>query len=239
MKNKRVAVLCQAAAVPAIDGQRKPMKPGGYSDSGADIAFALKTLDIEVLTPQPRPDPRVDTDWVFPDTEAGIESAQALGANVLWANTVLFNGHPLQKTASADVSVVGQSPSIVHRFDDKWYTNRLLRSRGLNVARSVLVGHAAAPANDIIDTSSLTAQNLRRRGLALPLVVKPRRGRGSDGVTRVRTLPELQSAVAGLLSARTVEDGESHAKYGELVILEEFLPGKEITLTVMPPGGYG
>ncbi|MCG8371000.1 MAG: hypothetical protein MJA32_10865, partial [Proteobacteria bacterium] len=46
-------------------------------------------------------------------------------------------------------------------------------------------------------------------------------------------------AVAGLLSARTVEDGESHAKYGELVILEEFLPGKEITLTVMPPGGYG
>ena len=39
MINEPIVVLYQAIQAPVIDGVRKPMKPGGYSDSGADIAY--------------------------------------------------------------------------------------------------------------------------------------------------------------------------------------------------------
>lgn len=37
----RVAVLYQALDPPIINGIRKPKKPDGYQDSGADIAYNL------------------------------------------------------------------------------------------------------------------------------------------------------------------------------------------------------
>lgn len=37
----KIAVLYQKFALPAVNGILKPMKPGGYSDSGADIAYCL------------------------------------------------------------------------------------------------------------------------------------------------------------------------------------------------------
>ena len=36
------AVLYQKHKPPMIDGIDKPLKSGGYSDSGADISFSLK-----------------------------------------------------------------------------------------------------------------------------------------------------------------------------------------------------
>lgn len=45
----KIAVLYQKCALPAVNGILKPMKPGGYSDSGADIAYCL--LKTESMLP--------------------------------------------------------------------------------------------------------------------------------------------------------------------------------------------
>src|ERR1043165_2935490 len=93
--NISVAVLYQAEAPPSKRGIKKPMKPGGYSDSGADIAFALNERSISVKTPSTNPSVDNDYDWIFPDTHQGIKQALSYGANVFWLNTVLFEGHPI------------------------------------------------------------------------------------------------------------------------------------------------
>jgi D-alanine-D-alanine ligase-like ATP-grasp enzyme len=66
---------------------------------------------------------------------------------------------------------------------------------------------------------------LRTLGLAFPLIVKPVRGRGSQGVTLVRDLAAFHGATRALL------DGGA---FGNALIVEEFLDGQELTVTVMP-----
>lgn len=41
---------------PVADGIKKPMKKGGYSDSGADIAYCLKENGEDVIPPCENPD---------------------------------------------------------------------------------------------------------------------------------------------------------------------------------------
>lgn len=50
----KLAVLYQATTPPAINNIVKPLKPGGYSDSGADIAFNLSKY-IPIITPVKSP----------------------------------------------------------------------------------------------------------------------------------------------------------------------------------------
>ena len=217
-----IAVLYQALPPPVIDGLRKEAKPGGYSDGGADIAFALHQAGERMVTPVATPDPTVALDWVFPDTPEGIVAALAAGADVLWANTVLFEGHPLEAVLG-HVAVVGQLPSAMQAFDDKFETNRVLASAGLPVARSFLLARIERPG--VRALAGIEAA-LADHGLQFPLIVKPVRGRGSQGVTLVADLPSLRSAAAALIEAAT---------FGDTLMIEEFLEGQEITATVMPP----
>lgn len=230
-----VAVMYQATAPAEVEGVRKPLKPGGYSDSGADIGFALRAAGIDVVTPTESPDPRADHDWVYPDTTEGIASAISDGATILWANTVLFEGHPLQAVADGSVAVVGQDATLVHLCDDKWYTNSLLRREGLPIATSALLTTDAEEQPGLLSASELSNETLAAAGLGLPAVVKPVRGRGSQGVVVVHHMGGLTAAVDELVQARN-DDGST--RYGRKVILEEYLPGDEITLTVMPAGTY-
>lgn len=92
----KIAVLYQKFALPAVNGILKPMKPGGYSDSGADIAYCLFKNGIDVALPVNKPDVNNDYDWVFPDTKEGIEAAVSMGADTFWLNTVLYDGHPVE-----------------------------------------------------------------------------------------------------------------------------------------------
>ena len=217
-----VALLYQAMPPPVIDGIRKDPKPGGYADSGADIAHALRGAGVKVATPHPDPDPARDLDWVFPDTPDGIAAARAAGASLLWANTVLFAGHPLESVMD-DCWIVGQLPAAMQEADDKFATNARLRAAGLPVAASILAAPVARPGVHALAT--LTPEALAALGLDFPLVVKPVRGRGSQGVTRVDDHAACMDTAASLVDS---------GRFGDELIVEQFLEGAELTVTVMP-----
>ncbi|KAI0013754.1 glutathione synthetase ATP-binding domain-like protein [Xylariaceae sp. FL0662B] len=128
------AVLYQKIDPPLINGTRKPMKPGGYQDSGADIAFNLRKSGVDVVTPiESNLDSADHHGWSFPDTERGILEALNKGVTHLWANTILFASHPLQTStqigAFDKTCIVGQGPLLVERYDDKDYVNSYLRKQ--------------------------------------------------------------------------------------------------------------
>jgi hypothetical protein len=171
-----------------------------------------------VVTPSPFPDPKDDQGWSFPDNEDGILSAIRQGATHLWANTILFSAHPLQTSLRLEeyknkVWVVGQPPLLVEKFDDKEYTNNLLRSRGsFTMPRAWTVNQAD-------DLKSLLASNK----VPYPIVGKPIRGRGSHGVKVCHSDEEIYQHVQHLF------------RESPIVMLEEYLSGEEATVTVMPP----
>ncbi|KAJ5914825.1 D-alanine--D-alanine ligase [Penicillium tannophilum] len=235
-----VAVLYQALPPPIYGGVSKPPKPGGYRDSGADIAYSLKCGGTTMLTPVESPDPANQDHWCFPDNEEGIISAIQKGATHLWANTVLFAEHPLQTSSQltpfeSSIRVVGQAPLCADRFDDKSFTNDLLRQRGgLTLPRSWTVDDPrVSPGISNGSTGLAQAQQSVQKALDevlslieeddYPIVAKPVRGRGSHGVKICENATELAEHVAHLFDE------------SPRVLLEEYLSGEEGTITIMPP----
>ncbi|KOC14938.1 hypothetical protein AFLA70_174g002861 [Aspergillus flavus AF70] len=212
-----VAVLFQDIDPPVINGVRKPRKPGGYQDSGADIAYTLQSKGINITTPDPSPQVFKHEGWCFSDTEEGIVSAVNNGATHLWANTILFDSHPLQQSQkltpyASDIYVVGQPPGLVENCDDKAFLNDKLRSLGgYTLPRSWLV------------TDSHNLDEFVGSMKSFPVVGKPVRGRGSHGVKLCHSPAQLKQHIEVLL-------GES-----PLIMVEEYLSGEEATITVMPP----
>lgn len=129
----KVAVFFQSETPPVVDVNNKPFKPGAYSDSGADIAYALKKSGHDVATPVPAPHAEANMDWVFPDTIQGFSKAYEAGARIFWLNMPLYVGHPVEKLKYADVKFVGQLPSDMQTFDDKFATNKFLKERRIPV----------------------------------------------------------------------------------------------------------
>ncbi|MBD2699475.1 ATP-grasp domain-containing protein [Spirosoma sp. BT702] len=217
-----VGVLYQVNLPPLIDGIPKPMKPEGYADSGADIAFALNNANIKIVTPVVEPNSKIQTQWVFADTEEGICIALSKGANVLWLNTVLYSSHPIEKYLNQGGWVIGQDPVCVEKYDDKWQTNQLLKSHGLPIPHEYIINRS----------DKFQVQTIRdhfNQNFSFPFVVKPIRGRGSIGVTMVHNEQELNRILSFKLPS---------SEFGDAVILEHYLPGQELTITVMPPGNY-
>ncbi|CAG8639187.1 12276_t:CDS:1 [Ambispora gerdemannii] len=230
-----VAILYQALQPPIINGIRKPMKSGGYSDSGADIAYTLRSNGIPIVAPIDNPHPSSNIDWVFPDTKEGIGSAIAKGAKTIWANTVLFDAHPLNNTNILNnVKVVGQLPEATQKYDNKWITNELIRTYALPVPHSILIGYTSH--NGIYGLNDLTPEVLR--DINFPAIIKPIRGRGSQGVKRVDSIEQLKAHAEKLLSSGNVINGQRYSEFGDSLILEQYLKGEEITVVIMPPGMY-
>ncbi|WRT65252.1 uncharacterized protein IL334_002195 [Kwoniella shivajii] len=214
----KTALLHQRAPLPVINGVKKSLKPGGYADGAADIAYALRSAGETVITPVGEPNPTTDLDWSFPDTVTGIRDAVEKGADVIWANGHTHSQHALvelrKELAVKGVRMVGQNPISAEKFDDKEWANRWLASheslRG-SFPRSLLYRKG-----DEKEVSEFP----------LPAMAKPVRGRGSHGVVKVSTPEEIDTALQTLL------------KESDAVLIEEYLAGEEITVTVMPPAEY-
>jgi D-alanine-D-alanine ligase-like ATP-grasp enzyme len=195
----------------------------GYQDSGADIAYNLRNAcGINVATPHTSPDPRDQTHWCFPDTEAGILATLNDGATHLWANTIVYKTHALQVSSKIgnydqDIKVIGQPPCLVELYDDKRYVNDWLRSTGQFSMPKAWTLTRSSLSNAAVQVASLD--------LEYPIVAKPCRGRGSAGVKLCKTAAELSQHVESLYHDASI------------IMLEEFLEGEEATVTVMPPSG--
>jgi len=211
----KVAILYQQNPVPEVDGILKPMKEGGYSDSGADIAYSLREQGVDVVTPVESPNILDNLTWVFPDSTEGISQAIAKGADTFWLNTVLYKNHPIEFFMDKGYWIVGQIPEKVEIYDDKIRTNILLSSNGLPI-----------PKNRVLKEDDVANLDIT---FGLPMVVKPIRGRGSQGVKLVGSKAELND---------TLKDMFDSSEYGNMVYVEEFLSGEEITISVMPAGIY-
>ena len=84
MNIMNIAILYQVKEPPQVGNIRKPMKEGGYSDSGSDLAYELNKNGYNLITPVEHPNEKNNIDWVFGDDEEGITKAINMGADVLW-----------------------------------------------------------------------------------------------------------------------------------------------------------
>ncbi|MEM8891848.1 MAG: carboxylate--amine ligase [Bacteroidota bacterium] len=209
----KLAILYQAHKPPVFDGILKPMKHGGYSDSGADIAFALKD-EIDLVLPADQAEETSDVDWVFPDTTEGIQQAIDKGATHFWLNTLLYGGHPAEPFMDGSRYWIGQLPALVGKHDDKNLTNEFLHESGIPISRSLIFE------KDTLDVKEKPP---------FPLVIKPIRGRGSKGVKVVENRNQFIRESLNLLDSK---------RFGDKMMVESFLPGQEITMAVMPAGNY-
>lgn len=176
------------------------------------------------------PDPADQDQWCYPDTEEGILAAVQRGATHLWANTVLFAEHPLQTSTrltpyESSLKIIGQPPICADRFDDKSFTNDVLRRHGgFTLPRSWTIDDPRP--NKCEDE---TLQKTLNDALAsvkpsdYPIVVKPVRGRGSHGVKICRSADDLRDHTAYLFNE------------SPRVLWEEYLKEEEGTITIMPP----
>ncbi|MES2800731.1 MAG: D-alanine--D-alanine ligase [Bacteroidota bacterium] len=92
---------------------------------------------------------------------------------------------------------------------DKWYCNQFLKNFGINVAKSIfLQSKNQLPLASIIED------------LGLPLFVKPSDSGSSYGISKVKSINELEAAL------------EKAFAEGNTVVIESFLAGTEVTCGV-------
>ncbi len=119
----------------------------------------------------------------------------------------------------AGVPYVGSSPAACRIAWDKPTAKALAVRAGLSTPGSVVLPHAAfreLGAGAVLD---------RLVGhLGLPLIVKPARGGSALGTNRVDKPDELPSAMVSCFS------------YGEAALVEQFVEGTELAITVLDTG---
>jgi hypothetical protein len=102
-------------------------------------------------------------------------------------------------------------PALIERLHDKWEFHALLRSLGLPSPRT---------------WRWESARNVELGSWDFPLILKPPRGEGGVGVRRVDSRPELASLL-----------GPYSAMHGWPILAQEFIPGRDIDLSVLADRG--
>jgi D-alanine-D-alanine ligase len=204
----------------------RPPKPGGYADSSADIAHALRLAGVQVLTPVP--DPINDVDWSWPDTEEALMGLSGR-ASVLWMNAMAPLLHPFHDSRRGHTASVGQPGTLHVQIDDKAAARSACKgsvelptsamvwqdSRVLSEHRDRYQGEHTSL--ESLASSPLSVQAfLDSAGLKFPVVCKPVSGRGSEGVELVRTPEALVEYSRRTFSAES-----------ETSVTEEEMPGVE------------
>lgn len=146
--------------------------------------------------------PASDDEWA--ETLCSLVTAHDVDAVVPTVDEELAVLASLSQALPADTPVVAPRPGVVDTALDKYRTYTRLDDTGHNVPRTWL-----ATDRDAVDRS------------AFPLLVKPRRGRGSRGIERVADPDELTAHLAA-----TEYQPSS-------LLLQEFVAGTEYTTSVV------
>lgn len=99
---------------------------------------------------------------------------------------------------------------------DKYITKLIVAQEGIPVPKHILLrGNVLEDYSDPQDYASFTSE------LGLPIIVKPNDAGSSVGISRVDDLHQIKNAVLDAL------------KYSTSALLEEYIPGRELTVTVV------
>jgi D-alanine-D-alanine ligase len=108
-----------------------------------------------------------------------------------------------------EIPYVNAGPLASALSFDKWYCNQFLRAFDIPVAKSIFLSDEKSKSHDEIIAS-----------LGLPIFVKPSDSGSSYGISKVKTVSELEPALKNAF------------KEGKTVVLESFLDGTEVTCGV-------
>jgi D-alanine-D-alanine ligase len=99
---------------------------------------------------------------------------------------------------------------------DKYVSKLIVAAEGIPVPRHILLrGNLLEDYQDPVDYENFATE------LGLPIIVKPNDAGSSVGISKVESLQELKPAV------------EFALQYSSTVLLEEYIPGSELTVTVL------
>lgn len=173
--------------------------------SGRRVADVLAKLDVETHVS--------DADATL------LDRLERTRPDVVWP---VLHGAPGEDGAIRDVLTslglpyVGSGPEACRLTWDKPVAKTLVRRAGVAAPRGVALPHETfreLGARPVLDAIS--------RSLSLPLVVKPARGGSALGLSVVHEAAQLPAAMV-----------EAYA-YGDIALLENFIAGTEVAVTVM------
>jgi len=178
--------------------------------SGAEIATELRNMGYEVVVTDPLDYPKLG------DLLKAISSEQPkLIFNGLHGGTG-ENGELVAALHLAGFVVTGSDYKASCIAMDKYISKLLAKTEGIPVPQCILMRYdLLEDYNDPEDYSGFADK------LGMPIIVKPNDAGSSVGISRVETLEELKPAVQYAM------------QFSQTVLLEEYIPGRELTVTVL------
>jgi len=183
--------------------------------SGAEIASALRNMGYIVQEIDPADYPKLS------DLLTAVQNEQPL---------LVFNGlhggsgenGELQAALSlAGIKFTGSGFKASCFSMDKYISKLIALAEGIPVPKYILMREdLLEDYQDVEDYSGFSNQ------LGLPIIVKPNDAGSSVGISRVECLEDLKPAVQKAL------------QYSHSVLLEEYIPGRELTVTIIDSEAY-
>lgn len=178
--------------------------------SGAAIANGLRGSGLEVTELDPAD---------FSSLDQLIDKLKELGTGLVFLGLHGGSGENGQLQAALDLAglrYTGSGFQACALTMDKYVAKLLAREEGVPVADWVLLrGDQLGDYEDPRDLQGIVDK------LGLPLIVKPNAGGSSVGISKVETTDQLREATQQAL------------KYSSSALLERFIPGRELTVTVL------
>ena len=178
--------------------------------SGAAIAIGLRGSGLEVTELDPAD---------FSSLDKLIDRLKELGTGLIFLGLHGGSGENGQLQAALDLAglrYTGSGFQACALTMDKYVAKLLAREEGVPVADWVLLrGDQLGDYEDPRDLQGIVDK------LGLPLIVKPNAGGSSVGISKVETTDQLREATQQAL------------KYSSSALLERFIPGRELTVTVL------
>ncbi len=178
--------------------------------SGAEIAKGLVALGYEVLEVDPAD---------YPDKILMLTRIKEIGTDVVF-NALHGgsgeNGEIQALFKQALIPLTGSSFSTCVLTMDKFVSKLIVAKEGIPVPKYLLLRE-----NLLDEYESVNDFVSIKESLGIPLVIKPNDAGSSVGISIVDDLNDLKGAV------------KSAFDYSSSVLIEEYIPGRELTVTVL------